>query len=290
MRPVARDKRPASGVRSANGARPPSAAASAGEAPVLPSGPPAPTRWRAVCAYDGGRWHGWQSQTNAVAVQDVIEGALAKVFHADVRIHGSGRTDTGVHALAQVFHFDAVWPYGADRLLSAIATKLPVGVQLKSLHAARPEFHARYDATGKRYHYRIHLGRADPFEAAWCWSVTQPLDLTTMHAAARRLQGRHDFAAYCAWGYEERETTVRHLWRLEIKRRGPRVRVILEADGFLYKMARSMVGTLVNVGLGRVTPDEAAALLHSKTRVPEVKTAPANGLFLERVFYERVGA
>jgi tRNA pseudouridine38-40 synthase len=218
-------------------------------------------------------------------VQDVIESALAKILHVDVRIHGSGRTDTGVHALAQVFHFDAIWPHGADRLLTALATKLPAGIQIRSLRSARQDFHARFDATGKRYHYRIFLGRADPFEAAWCWSVTSPLDLDAMHATARRLQGKHDFAAYCAWGYEERETTVRHLRRLEIRRRGPRLRVLIEADGFLYKMARSLVGTLVNVGLGRMTSDAAAALLHTKTRVPEVKTAPANGLFLERVFY-----
>jgi tRNA pseudouridine38-40 synthase len=251
----------------------------------LPHGKIAPTRWRAVCAYDGGRWHGWQSQTNAVAVQDVIEAALSKILQTKIRIHGSGRTDTGVHALAQVFHFDAVWPRAAERLVTALTTMLPEGVQIKSLRPAPPEFHARYDATGKRYHYRIHLGRADPFEAPWCWSVTTPLDFAMMTAAARRLQGRHDFAAYCAWGYEERETTVRDLRRLEIKHRGRRVRVVLEADGFLYKMARSIVGTLVNVGLGRFSSDEAAALLHSKTRVPAVKTAPANGLFLERVFY-----
>lgn len=244
-----------------------------------------PTRWRAVCAYDGGRFHGWQSQINAVAVQDVIERALAKVLHTEVRIHGSGRTDTGVHALAQVFHFDAVWPHGADRLLTAVATKLPAGIQIRSLRRAHPQFHARYDATGKRYHYRIYLGRASPFEAAWCWSVPEPLNLAAMEEAAKRLRGRHDFAAYCAWGYEERETTVRDLRRLELKRRGPRLRIILEADGFLYKMARSIVGTLVNVGLGRLTPAAAAALLHTKKRVPVVKTAPAQGLFLERVFY-----
>lgn len=243
------------------------------------------TRWRAVCAYDGGRWHGWQSQTNAVAVQDVIEAALARILHANIRIHGSGRTDTGVHALAQVFHFDAIWSHGPDRLATALATRLPAGLQIKSLRPAPPDFHARYDATGKRYHYRIFLGRADPFEAAWCWSVPEPLDFAAMQAAARQLQGRHDFAAYCAWGYEERETTVRTLRRLEIKRRGPRVRVLLEADGFLYKMARSLVGTLVNVGLGRMSVDAAGALLHSRQRVPAVKTAPAQGLFLERVFY-----
>jgi tRNA pseudouridine38-40 synthase len=244
-----------------------------------------PTRWRAVCAYDGGRFHGWQSQTNAVAVQDVIEEALTAVLGTHLRIHGSGRTDTGVHALGQVFHFDAAWAHGADRLLTALAIKLPVGVQVSAIRAASTKFHARFDATGKRYHYRIHLGRADPFEAGWTWSIPRELDHSAMERAARRLAGRHDFAAFCAWNNDERETTVRDLRRLELRRRGRRLRIVLEADGFLYKMARSLVGTLVNVGLGRITPDEVAAVLHGRVRVPLVKTAPAHGLFLERVFY-----
>lgn len=247
--------------------------------------PASPTRWKAICAYDGGKFHGWQSQTNAVAVQDVFERALARVLGREVRIHGSGRTDTGVHALAQVFHFDAAWSHGADRLLTALAMKLPVGVHLHSLRAARPDFHARFDATGKRYHYRIFLGRADPFDDSWTWSISASLDREAMQATAKRLRGKHDFAAFSAVGSKERETTVRDLRRFEIIHRGRRLRLILEADGFLYKMARSLVGTVVNVGLGRLTADEAAALLHTKTRVPLVKTAPAHGLFLERVFY-----
>jgi tRNA pseudouridine38-40 synthase len=244
-------------------------------------------RFKAVCAYDGGRFHGWQSQANAVAVQDVIEKALAAVLGEPVRIHGSGRTDTGVHALAQVFHFDAAWPREPARLLAAIGTRLPAGVRVKTLVRARPDFHARFDATGKRYHYRIHLGWADPFEEPYCWSVARPLDLAAMQRTARLLSGRHDFAAFRAWNNDERETTVRDLRRFELRRRGRRLRIVLEADGFLYKMARSLAGTLVAVGSGRIGPDDAAALLESRRRVPEVTTAPAHGLFLERVFYGR---
>lgn len=244
-----------------------------------------PNRWKAVCAYDGGRFHGWQSQTNAVAVQDVIEAALAQTLGAPVRVHGSGRTDTGVHALAQVFHFDAAWPREPARLLAALATRLPAGVQLRSLRRAAPRFHARFDATGKRYGYRIFLGRADPFENAYCWSIVRPLDFAAMRETARRLTGRHDFAAFCAWNNDERETTVRELRRCELRQRGRRVRVVLEADGFLYKMARTIVGTLVAAGSGKLAPADAAALLNSKRRVPAVITAPAHGLFLERVFY-----
>lgn len=248
--------------------------------------PAASMRWRAVCAYDGGRFHGWQSQANAVAVQDVVEAALAKVFGTPVRIHGSGRTDTGVHALGQVFHFDADWPHAPARLLAALATRLPPGVQVRALRRAPAKFHARFDATGKRYSYRILTGWADPFEAPCCWSIARPLDFAAMEQTARRLAGRHDFAAFCACNGIERETTVRDLRRLDLRRRGRRVRVVLEADGFLYKMARSIVGALVAVGLGKMTPAEVAALLDSKKRLPAVTTAPAHGLFLERVFYD----
>jgi tRNA pseudouridine38-40 synthase len=254
--------------------------------PPAPAPLPATTHFRAVCAYDGGRYHGWQSQTNAVAVQDVIERALAKVVGSAVRIHGSGRTDTGVHALAQVFHFDAVWPREPAKLLAALGAKLPAGVQVKSIQRAKPDFHARFQTTGKRYHYRIHLGYADPFEDAYCWSVPRALDFAAMEEAAAILRGRHDFVAFCATSNDERETTVRELRRLELRRRGRRLRVILEADGFLYKMARSLVGTLVYVGTGRLTPADVARVLASRQRIPRIATAPAHGLFLERVFYD----
>ena len=247
---------------------------------------PAPTRWKAVCAYDGTPYHGWQSQTNAVAVQDVIEKALHTILGTTTRIHGSGRTDTGVHARGQVFHFDAHWPHGPGRLVTALGTKLPASIQVRRIVAAAPDFHARFLATGKRYIYHLHLGPADPFETAFCWSVLKPVDLDLVEDGARLLRGRHDFAAFCAESGDERETTVRDLRRLEVLRRGRRVRVILEADGFLYKMARSLVGSLINIGMGHLRPEDAAALLRTGGRVPRVKTAPAHGLFLEKVFYD----
>ncbi len=239
-----------------------------------------------MCAYDGGMFHGWQSQANAVAVQDVIEAALEAVLHAKTRIHGSGRTDTGVHALAQVFHFDAIWPREPAKMITALGTRLPPGVQVKSIRRARPAFHARFDAVGKRYHYRMFLGHADPFEARWCWSYPKAINFEKMRAAAGVLRGRHDFAAFCAHNGVERETTVRDLRRLELKRSGRRVRFVLEADGFLYKMARSLVGAIVNVGRGGLSLEDLRDLLDSRKRVPIVFTAPAHGLFLERVFYK----
>lgn len=246
---------------------------------------PTPPRWKAVVAYDGTDFDGWQSQTGGNAVQDVIERRLAVVLAAAVRIHGSGRTDAGVHARGQVFHFDAAWRHGGARLHRALQTGLPATIQVRSLRLAPPEFHARFSATGKRYRYELYLGTADPFATRFCWSVEHALDGAAMARAAALLRGRHDFKAFAATGGTERATTVRELRRLEVVRRGRRMRLTFEADGFLYKMVRSLTGALVNVGRGQLTPAALAELLTAGRRPPVVQTAPPQGLSLERVFY-----
>jgi tRNA pseudouridine38-40 synthase len=243
------------------------------------------TRWKCVCAYDGGAFDGWQSQPSGKAIQDVIERRLREVLKRDVRVHGSGRTDAGVHALGQVFHFDTVWTHGADKLRRALQAGLPRSIQLKSVRRAPAGFHARFSATGKTYRYEIFLGEADPFTAPYCWSLNRELDWAAIREAAAVLRGKHDFRAFAAEGGVERETTVRDLRRLDVARRGRRVRLTFEADGFLYKMARSLTGTLVKVGLGKLAPREVAALLESARRTPPVQTAPPQGLFLVKVFY-----
>jgi tRNA pseudouridine38-40 synthase len=242
-------------------------------------------RWRCVVAYDGGAFTGWQSQPGGRAIQDVLEQRLHEVFKRDVRIHGSGRTDAGVHALAQVFHFDAAWPHGTEKLRAALQHRLPRGIQIKSVRRTPAGFHARFDAKGKIYRYDIFLGEADPFIAPYCWAADRELDWPAVAEAAALLRGRHDFKAFSAEGGSERETTVRHLRRLDIARRGRRVQLTFEADGFLYKMVRSLVGALVSVGEGKLTPRDVSALLKSGRRVPAVQTAPPQGLFLVRVLY-----
>lgn len=247
--------------------------------------PQNPRRWKCVCAYDGAPFAGWQSQAGGLAVQDVIETRLAEVFKTPIRIAGSGRTDAGVHAREQVFHFDAVWNHTPANLLAALRTMLPPALQIKSVRAVSPDFHSRFQATGKRYEYFLHLGDADPFTRPYCWPILRPLDLVAMHAAAKVLSGRHDFIAFSAFNGQEREDTVRDL-KLEITRRGRRVRIRAEASGFLYKMVRSLVGALVAVGEGRLTVEQLKAILVSKKRTPLVKTAPPQGLFLVRVYYD----
>ncbi len=243
------------------------------------------SRWRCECAYDGTPFAGWQSQTGGTAIQDVIEARLAQIFKTQIRIHGSGRTDAGVHARAQVFHFDAEWTHGTGKLLPAMRVMLPPQIQIKSVRRASAEFHARFSATGKRYDYFVHLGDADPFTRPYCWPVFRPLDLDAMEACAAELRGTHDFRAFSALNGTEREDTVRDLRRLEIVKRGRMIRITAEANGFLYKMVRSLVGVLVPAGEGRISSMQVREILAGRKRVPLVQTAPPQGLFLTKVYY-----
>lgn len=242
-------------------------------------------RWKCVCAYDGTEFPGWQSQVRGRAIQDVIEARIAEIFGGSRRIHGSGRTDAGVHALGQVFHFDAEWRHGPGKLLAAFRAGLPPSIQVKSVRAVEADFHARFDASGKRYVYRLSLGDADPFTRPYCWTVFRQLDLAAMEAAAAILRGRHDFRAFTALNGADREDSVRDLRRLDISRRGRRVNITAEAGGFLYKMMRSLAGVLVAVGEGKLTLTQVRAILASRERTARVLTAPPHGLFLVKVFY-----
>jgi tRNA pseudouridine38-40 synthase len=238
-----------------------------------------------VCAYDGTGFAGWQSQQGGGAIQDVIEARLAQMFGGLVRIHSSGRTDAGVHAQGQVFHFDAAWNHGAEKLQAALRAGLPPAIQIKSLRTVSPEFHARFGATGKVYVYNIYLGDADPFTRPFAWAIERPLKVEAMKAAAEVLRGKHDFRAFTALNGPPKDDTVRDLRRFELVRRGPRLRITAEADGFMYKMVRSLVGGLVSVGEGKLSPAQLREILQSRQRTPLVQTAPPQGLFLVKVFY-----
>ena len=231
---------------------------------------------------------GWQIQPNAETVQSVIEARLAVVFKTPIDITGSGRTDSGVHARGQVFHFDAHWSHEAAKLLTAMRIGLPPSIQIMSAERVTPEFHARFSAKGKVYHYDIcHGGFADPFTQAYTWSMARTLDVDAMREAAAMLVGTHDFRSFTAIPGSgiEKEDTVRTVRRLDIVTNGTRLRIEAEGNGFLYKMVRSLTGALVDVGLGRLTPDDIPEILASKVRTQRVFTAPPQGLCLVQVFY-----
>jgi tRNA pseudouridine38-40 synthase len=245
-------------------------------------------RWKCTCAYDGAGFSGWQSQPKGDSVQDAVERRLAEVLGVATRTHASGRTDSGVHAIGQVFHFDAKWAHGPEKLAAALRHKLPSSIQIVSVRQAPATFHARFDAKSKVYEYRLHLGDADPFTRPYAWTLLRPVNLAAMRKAAALLEGRHDFRAYSAYnGAEpgEKSGTVRNLRRLRVVARGRNIRVVAEADGFLYKMVRSLVGALVAVGEGKLTLEEIASHLKSGIRTPAVHTAPPQGLLLCRVRY-----
>lgn len=244
-------------------------------------------RWRAVCAYEGTDFNGWQSQPGGNTIQDFIEMRLAEVFGQPVRIHGSGRTDSGVHAKGQVFHFEAQWKHAQFKLMRALQTGLPAGIQIVRIRPANPDFHARYSATGKHYAYRFYHGEAPPWEQRYYWSLgRRRLDVKKVNAATQWLLGKHDFTAFGAnRGDGSRDNPVKDMRRVEFVARGPRLTLHLEASGFLYKMARSIAGGLVGVGLGKIEPEQLGQVLKSKRRSREIETAPAHGLWLERVYY-----
>jgi tRNA pseudouridine38-40 synthase len=245
-------------------------------------------RWKCVCAYDGSGFSGWQSQPKGDSVQDCIEGRLAAVLGVATRTHSSGRTDAGVRASGQVFHFEAEWAHGPEKLAAALRHRLSKAIQVISVREASADFHARFSAKGKVYEYHIHLGDADPFTRPYCWTILRPLDIGAMRAAAAVLEGKHDFKAFSAMNGEEpgdTGDTVRDLRRLGVLVRGRNLRIVAEAEGFLYKMVRSLVGALVAVGDGKLTPSDIETILASGVRTARVQTAPPQGLFLSRVRY-----
>ena len=244
-------------------------------------------RWKCTCAYDGTDFDGWQRQPGGGAVQNHIESALKQVFDLPLELHGSGRTDAGVHARGQCFHFDAEWCHKPEKLVRALHSILPTSIRIKSVISVSDDFHARFSVSGKRYQYNYYLGRADPIDDRYVWACRDlPLDLKEMQAAADRLHGMHDFSAFSAvHGKENDPNPVKTVQRLQLKQRGKFIRLDAEGSGFLYRMVRSIAGALYAVGRGRLTPDDIAEILESKKRTHRILTAPAKGLFLDKVFY-----
>lgn len=245
------------------------------------------TRWKCTCAFDGRHFKGWQSQVGGETVQDVIEAALTRLFDRPIRIQGSSRTDAGVHARAMVFHFDGHWKPEPVRMEAALRSMLPASIRVSPIRPAAPDFHARFSAVSKRYCYYIYQGWADPFSVHYCWSLPRPLDIGAMESAATALCGHHDFASFAAFGGQELESTVRNLTHLSVRRTGHRVVITAEADGFLYKMVRTLVGALVMAGKGKITTARLREILEERCRTGEIATAPPHGLFLEKVYYPK---
>jgi tRNA pseudouridine38-40 synthase len=248
-----------------------------------------PVRLRLVVAYDGTRFQGWQTQKVGQGVQELVERALRDLFPGAGPLHGSSRTDTGVHALGLVAHVD-IPPAEARipprKLVLALNAHLPEDIRIQSATRARPGFHARFQAVRKEYRYRVWNAPAmNPLLRTQAWHVPRRLDLRAMRTAAAHFVGRHDFASFTANPGYARADTHRTLFRCDVRRGGAEVRIVIEGDGFLYKMCRGIAGTLVQVGLGRLAPEEIPAILGRHDRRAAGMTAPALGLVLWRVSY-----
>ncbi len=240
---------------------------------------------RVLLAYDGSRFHGWQRQEGFASVQAGLEEALLALCGERVSVVGAGRTDAGVHALGQVASFHLETRLADERLLFALNAHLPEGVVARALETCADDFHAQKSARGKRYAYLV---RTETFplplaRAHWHW-VCDPLDLDAMRAAARHFVGRHDFGALASAG-SPRRSNERHIRSLHLVVRRTGFALVVEGDGFLYNMVRTLVGTLLEVGRGQRSSADIPALLTGKDRREAGPTAPPQGLYLVRVRY-----
>jgi tRNA pseudouridine38-40 synthase len=268
--------------------------------------------YKITLAYDGTGYVGWQRQANGVSIQGLVEGALRELDERDVRLTGAGRTDAGVHALGQVAAFTMDRALTADAVVGALNARLPGAIRVLGAEEVPPTFHPRFGARRKTYRYRIWNGDViSPFERRYAWHLAGALDVGAMQAAAERLVGRHDFAAFQSAGSDvqttERDIVLSKLSTTEdtedtedesfFSRTGFDLRVpralrggeliIYEVtgDGFLRHMVRIIVGTLVEIGRGRQPVDWIGRLLASRDRTTAGPTAPPEGLFLVTVEY-----
>lgn len=256
-------------------------------------------------AYDGSGFHGWQRQPSEITVQGHLETVMSRLFKTDIILNGTSRTDAGVHAYGQRASFKADLGIPTERIPMAVNNAL-VGAQ-KGAFAISPvrilkaedmpdEFHARFDSKGKQYIYRIRNSEhINVFDRNYVYHVRERLDVDAMIAGARALTGTHDFKSFEASGGNPRETTVRTIYGAEIKvdesvdpigHRGRDVKLYIKGDGFLYNMVRIITGTLVDMGLGRISPDEMTDIITAADRRCAGHTAPPYGLYLAEVFYD----
>ena len=226
-------------------------------------------KFKLVIAYDGTAYEGWQVQKIGTGVQQIVETALAKLFPSAPRLHSSSRTDTGVHALGMVAHFEvppAEARLAPRKLLLALNAHLPEDVRVLSVAQARGAFHAQFDAGGKQYRYFVWNHPAmNPLLRRTAWHVPRRMDLKAVRAAAKIFIGRHDFRSFAASQGYEKESTVRRVTRCDVRKSGPQVTFIIEGGGFLYKMCRGIVGTLVQAGLGKFRRRRSKRCLPGKT-------------------------
>jgi tRNA pseudouridine38-40 synthase len=258
-----------------------------------------PRRLKLIIAYDGASFAGWQSQSHGNTIQDHLERAFARIAGKPVRVHGAGRTDAGVHALAQCAHVDVPKALQPVQWIEALNALLPQAIRVLRCCYVSNAFHSRLSAKAKVYRYRIWCAPVlSPFEQRRAWHIRHPIDLKTLQKVAKGFVGTHDFAAFAAnrgksgrrgdtdsSRGEPQQSTVRTIYSVRVGQKGARLIIEFEGDGFLYKMVRLMVGSLVKCALGKMRVEDVTARLNSGEIGQARFAAPADGLFLVRVRY-----
>lgn len=242
--------------------------------------------YKLTIQYDGTRYDGWQRQGNTDnTLQGRLEGVLSRMVGKPVEIQGAGRTDAGVHARGQVASVHLPEGYTPQEVQNYLNRYLPEDVAVVDVVEVGERFHARLSATGKEYRYHIRMGTVpDVFARKYQYRVEEPLDLAAMERAAGYLTGKHDFRSFCG-NRRFKKSTVREVFHIGVEVCGSDLTLVYRGDGFLYNMVRILTGTLLEVGLGQRTPESMVDVLEAKERTAAGKTAPAQGLVLQEVYY-----
>ena len=238
-------------------------------------------------SYDGSKFHGWQIQNNAITVQEVFQNALYKIVGCKPDIKACSRTDTGVHAEMFCISVRLIHPIPCIRLKAALNSYLPDSVVVLDVKEVDIDFHARYNAKGKRYVYRIlNRQERDPFFVGRALHYRYNIDVELLNKAAKAYIGSHDFTSFCTLDKREKGDFVRTVKDFTVTRKGDMVELSVEADGFLYNMVRIMVGTLLSINEGKHAPDSIPDIIKAENRDAAGPTAPPHGLYLQEVFYD----
>lgn len=243
-------------------------------------------RYQVLLAYDGFAYHGWQKQINGLSVQEVIEKAFEKIHKQKTSITASGRTDAGVHATGQVFHFDAdgkISEYGYEQALNTI---LPKDIRVLKVKKVSAEFHARFSAREKRYDYVLTRKKNDPFSYRYKTKVRDNIDVDVMRKASRIFLGKHDFTSFTHAKIPENKPRVKEIRNIVITEEGQDIRIRFEADGFLRCQVRMMSAVLIRAGEGKLTEKQIQAMLDARDKEAVRFNAPSEGLYLVKVTYD----
>ena len=245
-------------------------------------------RYKLTIAYDGTPFSGWQVQENSSAIQPLIQKALETALRHELDLTGAGRTDAGVHARGQTAHFDSEAAFDPTKLLLSLNALLPKEIRILSIEKASSDFHARYSAKSKIYHYHLHLGPiSDPFSAPYRFQVLDRIDIEALRQAAPLFLGTRDFTTFANQAHRgsAAKDPVRTLYRFDVLEEEGGARLELEGNGFLYKMVRNLAGALLDIAKGKISPSQLEELFKAKDRCKAGAALPAHGLFLFQVNY-----